>query len=31
MKYRAGIDIGGTFTDLVLMGCLAPKFSTIPD
>ncbi|MBT6284087.1 MAG: hypothetical protein HOI96_02780, partial [Rhodospirillaceae bacterium] len=20
MKYRVGIDIGGTFTDLVLMG-----------
>jgi N-methylhydantoinase A len=35
MKYRAGIDIGGTFTDLVLMGddgsIHAEKLLTTPD
>ena len=35
MKYRAGIDIGGTFTDLVLMGedgsVHAEKLLTTPD
>lgn len=35
MKYRAGIDIGGTFTDLVLMGedgsLHAEKLLTTPD
>lgn len=35
MKYRAGIDIGGTFTDLVLMGAdgslHAEKLLTTPD
>lgn len=35
MKYRAGIDIGGTFTDLVLMGddgsVHAQKLLTTPD